>query len=30
MAIYLIDAFFLYTISLEPIDLDPKEVILLF
>jgi hypothetical protein len=28
MAIYLIDASFLYTIFLEFIDLDPKEVIL--
>jgi hypothetical protein len=27
MAIYLIDAFFLYIISLEPVNLDPKEVI---
>jgi hypothetical protein len=29
MAIYLIDIFFLYTIFLEPIDLDSKKVILL-
>jgi hypothetical protein len=29
IAIYLINASFLYAISLEPINLDPKKVILL-
>jgi hypothetical protein len=29
MAIYLIDTFFFYAISLKPINLNPKKVILL-
>jgi hypothetical protein len=28
MVIYLMDAFFFYAISLKPVDLDPKEVVL--